>query len=181
MRKFIPYLAFIGVALVSLLIGAGSVWYLKPSTVAAAPAAQGHDDETAIALAACPDPHDDLRAVHNVYTVKDRVVNLADAGARRYLKASLALEIAEPPALTAKRKGPPSAEEQKKFVEEFGHVRGAQVQDALTTILSTKRTDELALPEGRDHLRAEIKAKLNGFLPKDQQVTKVLLTDFIIQ
>ncbi|MGH2353502.1 MAG: flagellar basal body-associated FliL family protein [Chloroflexota bacterium] len=175
MRKLIPLFA---TALVALLVGGAGVWFVMPR-LSPPPAAAAAD---AAAVAGHGDAHaaEPLHEEHHgfSYTVKDRVVNLADPGARRYLKVSLVLELTEP---GAKRKGPPSHEEQKKFMEEFSHSRAPLVQDALTTVLTAKRSDEVALPEGREHLRDEIQAAVNRFLPKDQQVSRVLITDFIIQ
>ena len=166
MAKLIP---IIGAAVVALLLGAGGGWYIGSSAAKAnapipAEATQKEEENPAFS-----------------YAVKDKVVNLADPGAKRYLKVNLVLGIPETPAAAAKRKAPPTPEDEKKFNEEFGSAHGAQINDALTSILSSKRTDEVTTPEGRERLRQEILTRINAFMPKDQHVSKVYFTDFIIQ
>lgn len=161
MRKLIP---IIGAAAVALVIGAGAAWFLKP-----APAAPPSPDAQAEAFQGF------------LYPVKDKVVNLADTGAKRYLKVSLALQVPETPERAAKRKTPPTPDEQKKFEEEFSQHFNAQVNDVLVNVLSAKRTDDLSTPDGKERLREELKGRINSFLPRDQKVTKVYLLDFVIQ
>src|SRR5919198_947032 len=109
MARLIP---MIGAAVVALIIGAGAAWFLKP-TPQAAPAAETHEEAFA----------------GFIYPVKEKVVNLADPGAKRYLKVSVSLQLPESPAAAAKRKAPPTPEEEKKFNEEFNLHYSAQVND----------------------------------------------------
>ena len=160
MARLMP---IIGAVVVALLVGGGAAWTLKP-TPEAAPAA---DQQEAFA--------------GFTYPVKEKVVNLADPGAKRYLKVSLALQVPENPAAAAKRKAPPTPEEEKKFQEEFSQHFNAQVNDVLVNVLSAKRTDDVTTPEGKERLREELKGRINSFLPKDQKVTKIFLQDFVIQ
>ena len=161
MARLIP---IIGAAVVALLIGGGAAWFLKPAPPAE-PALEEHEEVFAGFL----------------YPVKEKVVNLADPGAKRYLKVSLALQVPESPAAAAKRKAPPTPEDEKKFQEEFGQQFSAQVNDVLVNVLSAKRTDDLTTPEGKERLREELKGRINSFLPRDQKVTKIFLQDFVIQ
>ncbi len=163
MGKLIP---LVGAAVVALIVGLGAGWYLGSSRAPAAPAA--HAAETP------PPPA-------FTYSIPSKVVNLADPGGRRYLKVGIVLAVPEPAAEAAKRKAPPTPEEQKKFETDFGTLFGPQVNDLLTTILTSKRSDDLMTSDGKDRLREEIRTKLNAILPKDQQVAQVYLTDFIIQ
>lgn len=177
MRKI---LVFIAVAAVNLALGAGAAWFLKPAPAVADPTAASHGNATVEATAS-PSRGGSVPASGYTYAIKDRVVSLADASARRYLKVSLVLAMAESTARDAKRKGPPSAAEEKKFTEEFGNLHGAQVQDALTTLLSARRAEEILQPDGREVLREDIRSRLNSLLPPDEQVAHVLITDFIVQ
>jgi flagellar FliL protein len=164
MGRLIP---LIGAAVVALAIGFGAGWFLKPAPEEAH--AMGSKDELA-------------EEAGFTYTIKDKVVNLADPGpSRKYLKISLALQITEAPAAGAKRKAPPSPEEQKKLEEGFSHARGAQVNDVVISVLSSKRSDELLSIDGKERLREELKGRLNALLPQDQKISKIFLTDFIIQ
>ena len=160
MARLIP---IIGAAVVALVVGGGAAWMLKPAPEAA-PAAE----------------HEEAFAGF-VYPVKEKIVNLADPGAKRYLKVSLALQVPENPAAAAKRKAPPTPEEEKKFQEEFSQHFSAQVNDVLVNVLSAKRTDEVTTPEGKERLREELKGRINSFLPRDQKITKIFLLDFVIQ
>lgn len=163
MGKLIP---LVGAAVVALVVGLGAGWYLGSSRAPAAPATH--------AAEATPPPA-------FTYSIPSKVVNLADPGGRRYLKVSIVLTVPESAAEAAKRKAPPTPEEQKKFETDFGTLYGPQVNDLLTNILTSKRTDDLMSPDGKDRLREEIRTKLNAILPKSQQVAQVYLTDFIIQ
>ena len=80
MRKLLP---IVGAAVLALLVGLGAGWYVKS---AAAPAAAAEDAE-----------HQDKaeKPHYKEYVIKDRVVNLADPGARRYLKVSMVLQVSE--------------------------------------------------------------------------------------
>ena len=57
----------------------------------------------------------------------------------------------------------------------------SEINDIITTTLSSKRVDELVTNDGKERAREELKGKINAALPKTQQVAKVLFTDFIIQ
>ena len=161
MARLIP---IIGAAVVALLLGAGAAWMLKPTPQAApAPEAQAE-----------PFPG-------FIYSVKDKVVNLGDPGAKRYLKVTISLQVPESPEAAAKRKTPPTPEDEKKFDEEFNSRFGPQVNDVLVSVLSSKRTDDLTSTDGKERLREELRGRINSFLPRDQKVTKVFLQDFVIQ
>lgn len=161
MGKIIP---IIGAAVVALVIGAGAAWFLKPAPPPA------------------PAPDAQAEAFQGfLYPVKDKVVNLADPGAKRYLKVSLALQVPESPEQAAKRKAPPTPDDQKKFEEEFGQHFNAQVNDVLVSVLSAKKSDDLSTADGKERLREELRGRINSFLPRDQKVSKIFLLDFVIQ
>lgn len=90
------------------------------------------------------------------------IVNLADDGARRYLRATLQLALHK--------------ESYKKY---FGKL-DPRMRDALLTLLSSQRTDQLLKPEGKDQLRKDIATQLNGILGKEV-VDDVYFVDFLIQ
>jgi flagellar FliL protein len=181
--KLIP---IIGAAVVALAIGGGAGWYVGSG--AAAPKSEAAHEAQHEAPKEKETPHEAPKGAKSgpepmpySYAIKDRVVNLADPGARRYLKVSLSLDVLEHSAEAAKRKAPPSAEEQKKFQEEFKGLFDAKVNDVLTTVLSAKRVDEVTSNDGRERVREELKEKINALMPKDEQVSRVYLTDFIVQ
>lgn len=90
------------------------------------------------------------------------IVNLADEGARRYLRATLQLALHK--------------ESYKKY---FGKL-DPRMRDALLTLLSSQRTDQLLKPEGKDQLRKNIASQLNEILGKEV-VEDVYFVDFLIQ
>jgi flagellar protein FliL len=90
------------------------------------------------------------------------IVNLADDGARRYLRATLQLALHK--------------ESYKKY---FGKL-DPRMRDALLTLLSSQRTDQLLKPEGKDQLRKDIATQLNDILGKEV-VDDVYFVDFLIQ
>jgi len=90
------------------------------------------------------------------------IVNLADDGARRYLRATMQLGLRK--------------ESYKKYFEKID----PRVRDALLLTLSSRRTNELLTPEGKAKLRAEIVAQLNTIIGK-HVVEEVYFVDFLIQ
>ena len=173
MGRLIP---LIGAAVVALILGGGGGWLvgqtMAPKTI----------------VVAEEKPH------ITEFTVKDRVVNLADQGNRKYLKVSMVLQVAELKGAGGHAAGD-SVLEFTAFVQpdvsyeasEGGAAKAPElpnaplVQDAITTVLSSKRSDELVGNEGKERLKDELKAKINTVMPAGMQVVKILFTDFIIQ
>ena len=175
MGRLIPLL---GAAVVALLLGGGGGWFvgqmMAPKTI----------------VVAEEKPH------ITEFTIKDRVVNLADQGARKYLKVSMVLEVAEKAGAVGGHAAGDSTIEFMMFEQPAGSYEATAsggaakaaevpnapaVHDAITTVLSSKRSDELVGNEGKERLKDELKAKINTVLPAGMQVQKILFTDFIIQ
>jgi flagellar FliL protein len=97
-----------------------------------------------------------------VFTLKPFVVNLADVKSRRYLKASLKLELSSPD------------------LQEELEKRRPQIRDAILTLLSSKTAAEVNSMEGKFLLREEIVKRVNTFLVTGK-VTKVFLEEFVVQ
>ena len=174
MGRLIP---LIGAAIAALVIGGGGGWFvgqqMAPKTI----------------VVAQPKEH------ITEFSVKDRIVNLADQGGRKYLKVSMVLQVAETTGAGGHASGEGSLEftafEQPAGSYEATASGGAAkapelpnsaaVHDAITTVLSSKRSDELASNDGKERLKDELKAKINTVLPTGMSVKKILFTDFIIQ
>lgn len=95
------------------------------------------------------------------------VVNLADAGGRRYLRMNLKLELKKP-------------EESEPLLE----ARKPQVRDAILLLLSRKTSDQLLSAEGKTTLRTELIDQLNTVLKKKKlkkAVKNLYFTEFLIQ
>jgi flagellar FliL protein len=90
------------------------------------------------------------------------IANLADESDTRYLKATFQVEFlgtTVPPGVDA---------------------RLPQIRDLLLTLLTSKTFAEIRTPEGKEQLRDEIIARINGVLMRDI-VKTVYFTEFIVQ
>jgi flagellar FliL protein len=114
-----------------------------------------------------------------MYPTKERIVNLTDKAAAKYLKVSLTLEfidtkLKDPP------KGPGVLAQQTEFAAEMsGHT--AVIDDALVTTLSSKNSSDLLKSDGKDTLKNELMDKVNHALHDEEKVVNVYFTSFIIQ
>ena len=174
MARLIP---LIGAAIAALVLGGGAGWYF------------GNVSAPKTVIVAEEPPH------VTEYTIKDRIVNLADQGGRRYLKVTMVLQVAESKNKAHAAEGEGTIQftgwELSDGTVEATASGGApkapelpnapQVHDAITTVLSAKRADEILTTDGKERLREELRAKLNTVMPAGQQVTKILFTEFILQ
>ncbi|MEW5744010.1 MAG: flagellar basal body-associated protein FliL [Nitrospirota bacterium] len=90
------------------------------------------------------------------------VVNLSDQSGNRFLKVSMQLELAGP------------------AVMEKAKVKTPQLRDAIITLLTSKTSDTLMLPEGKLQLKDEINIMVNQILG-DNSVKNAYLTEFVMQ
>jgi flagellar FliL protein len=97
-----------------------------------------------------------------IYALDTFIVNLADKGAKRYLRVSIDLELGNP-------------EMQVEIVK-----RLPQVRDSVLMILPSKRFDDISSVDGKVALRDEIMETLNGFLTQGQ-ITKIYFKEFVVQ
>ncbi|GAB7141069.1 flagellar basal body-associated FliL family protein [Deferribacterales bacterium RsTz2092] len=91
------------------------------------------------------------------------LVNLADPGGQRYLKASIALELSKEPGFPAEIT-----------------VKEARIKDVIISVLSGKTSDEVASMQGKVALRQEILRRLNTIMAGGR-VTDVFITEFVMQ
>lgn len=90
------------------------------------------------------------------------VVNLADGNGKRYLRATMQLEL--------------SPEQTVTTLEQ----RLPQIRDVVLTILPTKQFQEIRTVEGKATLRTEILTKLNELF-NGASVANIYFTEFVIQ
>lgn len=114
-----------------------------------------------------------------MYPTKERVVNLSDKGATKYLKVSLTLEfidtkMKDPP------KGPEVAAQQTAFAADLSPY-SAIIDDALVTTLSSKTSGDLLKADGKDVLKGDLIQNVNHALHDEEKVVNVYFTSFIIQ
>jgi flagellar basal body-associated protein FliL len=114
-----------------------------------------------------------------MYVIKERVVNLTDKSASKYLKVALSLEF-----IDTKVKDPPKGAavlaQQTTFAEEMSPY-SAIIDDALGTTLSSRSSADLIKPEGKELLKNELILNVNHALHDEEKVVNVYFTSFIIQ
>jgi len=114
-----------------------------------------------------------------------KIVNLADAGGRRYLKTTITIEVAPPAGLQATEETAHAGGEatEDPILTAFADGMNANmpvINDTLTTLLSSKTFEEIYTIDGKEALRLEIQANLNARLP-ELYVIAVYFTEFIVQ
>jgi flagellar protein FliL len=156
--------------LIAMLMGAviatvgtgGTVYYLARSGRLLLPT-----DGAAKAGAAVP-------AATHVMVLEPMLVNLADVGNSGYLKVSLTLRLAD-----AADKKSTKAKEEKSPHDKDGEIVAA-VRDTALSVLGKQTADGLLAADGKDRLKAELKAALAAH-NADLKVTDVFFTDFLVQ
>lgn len=120
-----------------------------------------------------------------------KIVNLADPGGRRYLKATITIEVAPPETSTettteAAAAGHSASAEtttEDPAVTAFNDKmtkRLPVINDILTTLLSGQTFEGIYTVDGKEALRQEILVQLNERLP-DLGVIAVYFTEFVVQ
>jgi len=169
-------------AVLLLLVGLASVGVLAAAQLKVGPAVSLLQMAASPGTASQPEPAEGAEAAPRgiMLPTDERVVNLADRGAPRYLKTQIVLEIAQ----TGERgKGALDPETYKRKQEELRKElsdRMPVIDDQITTILSTRTAAELLRPEGKAQVKQELKDKL-GQVMADRQLMNVYFTQFVIQ
>lgn len=88
-------------------------------------------------------------------------VNLADASGRRYLKMGMEVEV-------------------NADVSAALQANNARIRDAIIMLLAGKSYADVATPDGKVLLKAEVAARLNQILGA-QRVVRVFFTDFVVE
>ncbi len=152
-RKFL----FIIIAAVVLLM-AGAGFFALRHFKGAKPVADAH--------AAVPSEETGGRhGMKSTLSLEPFLVNLADTENPRFLKVTFRLGLSE-----------------AKLGEELAAdpVALAAARDTIISLLSTKTADQILTSEGKDHLRDEVRTKVNAVLPKGK-VGEVYIVDFVVQ
>jgi len=97
-----------------------------------------------------------------IYSLETFIVNLADKGGNRYLRATIDLELTNPEL---------TAEISKRL---------PQIRDSILMILPSKRFDDISSVDGKVALRDEILEKLNSILTLGK-VTNIYFKEFVVQ
>ncbi len=97
-----------------------------------------------------------------LYSMSNILVNLSDAGGKRYLKVNLELQL-----------------EDQAVIDELKTYNHA-VRDTVILLLSGKVYDDISSPAGKLTLKREIITRLNRILTKGE-VKDVYFTEFLVQ
>lgn len=103
-----------------------------------------------------------IAAVGEMFALDTFVVNLADPSGKRYLRATMQLELAP--------------EQRPETFEQ----RLPQIRDVILTILPTKTFEDIRTVGGKTALREEILQRLNALL-HIEGVANIYFTEFVIQ
>ena len=103
------------------------------------------------------------------------LVNLADSGGASYLRIALTLRVVDAP---GKKESAPK--EGKAKAGESATEVVAPVRDTLLAVLGRQTSDQLLADEGKEHLKAALKAALAEH-NSNLKVTDVFFTDFLVQ
>lgn len=106
-------------------------------------------------------PADLPRSTGMVLPLPPITVNLSDPGGRRYLKLGMEVEVNSDVSAELKAKS-------------------ARIRDAVIMLLAGKSYGDIATPDGKVLLKAEIAARLNQILGAPK-VVRVYLTDFVVE
>ena len=114
-----------------------------------------------------------------MYVWKERVVNLADEGVRRYLKVGMSIEFTTH--ADEFRKASPEERAQKLAEFEKSIAPNAPViDDAIISLLSGRTSAEVGTPDGKARLKNDIKETLNRLLG-GEKVANIYFTQFVTQ
>jgi len=91
------------------------------------------------------------------------LVNLADTGEARFVKATFQLGLAE------------ESNEDARNV-----VAVAAMRDSIISLLTSKTSEQILTPQGKDKLREEIRSRVNAISPRIK-VLEVYIVDFVVQ
>ena len=105
---------------------------------------------------------EEVVVIGEMFPLDPFVVNLADGNGKRYLRATVQLELTpEQAAATFEQRLP-------------------QIRDVVLTMLSTKTFEDIRSADGKMSLRTEIISRLNELL-NNESVAHIYFTDFVIQ
>ena len=154
------------ILLVVLLGGGGGGAYFFYFKAPAAQAASGEEDEHAEEAPEEEEEEAPKKAKGTgVVPMEPFVVNLADAGATRFLRVNLGLVVAD--------------EEIAKEIEDSA-VEMARIRSAILELLAQQHADTLVTPEGKDELKKHIAERVKHAV-NHAKVFDVLFSEFVVQ
>lgn len=110
-------------------------------------------------------PTKEAHAGTGIVSFEPFVVNLADAGAQRFLRISVRLIVGE--------------EEEAKHLQE-SEVQLMRLRSAILELLTAETSDHIVTPDGKAALKKEI-AERAAHIVEPIEVSDVLFSDFVVQ
>ena len=133
---------------------------------------------------------DDVKQEGILLDLGEFLLNLADSQTRRYLQASVAIELSKTEAEIAATLEPPKAsgghgesapaDPMANIIAEMERYKPA-IRDSVISVLSNKTSDELSTPTGKELAKEEILEMVNGIFDGQREVMRVSFGQFIIQ
>ena len=159
MSKKIIFIAA-GGALLILVIGMGAGFYLLWGKVTSM--SQALEDAKKEGAEGEENAEDPATQIGPKFPLDTMIVNLADTGGNRYVRLTMELEL--------------SAMELDTELK----ARSSQIKDAMLMTISTRTLADINSAEGKNSLRNDIIAKVNG-LVQTGTVSNIYFTEFVIQ
>lgn len=115
-----------------------------------------------------------------LFSLGERVVNLADPGGYRYLRVSITLEFLPESAEFYRLPPEKRMAEEERLREELMRQKPI-IDDLVISILSSKTFAEIFSLEGKQRLKEELMEQLNASLGDGKYIGAVYFTDFVVQ
>lgn len=115
-----------------------------------------------------------------MYEIPGRVINLADASARRYLRIAMYLEFLPKDPVFYSLQGEERMKAQEEFIAREVSPLNPVIQDTITSILSGRTAADIFTVGGKQRLKEEIKTTLNSLI-LGVRVAEIYFTEFLIQ
>jgi flagellar protein FliL len=162
------------IAVVVLLAGAGGgAWFFMKGKPAEAAESADSDDASDSAEATTQEKPKAKKkkkgegkklSERGLVKMEPFIVNLADEGGKRFLRASIQLVVE-------------NAKEAAEFTEKPVLTAGAR--SAIVDTLTTQTAESIGTPEGKEELRGLLREKVSDVL--SMEIVDVLLSDFVVQ
>ena len=108
-----------------------------------------------------------------------KIINLAEPGGRKFIRANIAIEFAIKDSKYAEMTAEEKANYEKTFREDI-NARNAILNDVIISVLSTKDFQTVYSSTGKEGLRKEIITAINERMPEFQAIY-VYFTEFVMQ
>jgi len=134
-----------------------------------------HTGRLVMAGGAAPKVPGIVQVTTHAMSLEPLLVNLADADGKGYLRVSLTLRVSNAVDTNGAR-----MKSEKRKDDSISDESVAEVRDTVLNVLGRQTADQLLTSEGKEHLKAQLKAGLAEH-NADLKVTEIFFTDFLVQ